>query len=249
MVALRELLPCPIPFGINDVDNKQSSRAVARCHLRREGWQRWCHEGVRALSEMYGHGVLTPEENNYDVSAAQEICLDRLAVAYKSAGAAPPDCNSTAGAFRELCGAKPGYGSSDPFTTGESAPFREGDVSLPLPGACPADPELLFDGEDLQQWRGWRTRLLHSPSSAQEQRDALAVSQPYSDAALTKNPRQYVRSLLRAAAGRERLRPRDLQGRHGWHFLRAEKVRVCSAPSSHLRHGDRQHAVPRASAN
>ena len=193
MVVLRELLPCPIPFGINDVDGKQSCRTVTRRHLRREGWQRWCNDGVRALNDMYGHGILTSEESHYNVSATQKICLDRLAVAYKSAGAAAPDCNSAAGAFRELCGTKPGYGSSDPFTTGERAPFREGDVSLPPPGARPADPELLFDGEDLQQWREWRTRLLHSPSSAQEQRDALAVSQPYSDAALTKNPKQYAR--------------------------------------------------------
>ena len=54
----RELLPLPIPFAENEVEESErmrgQSRAVRSRVKRRVGWQGWANAGVRSMNEIFG---------------------------------------------------------------------------------------------------------------------------------------------------------------------------------------------------
>ena len=105
----RELLPLPIPFPEKEVVESERirglSRAVRSRVKRRVGWQGWANAGVRSMNEIFGKTAAS--EAGGRPSTMQLSSLSRICDAYRVIRAA--ECNSTAEAFKALCGSVPGY--------------------------------------------------------------------------------------------------------------------------------------------
>ena len=66
-------------------------------------------------------------------SAGQLQCLQQLKSSYQAVGPPPEDCSDSVGAFKELCGCRPGYSDNAVGGVGKPPPFKQGlTVSLPL---------------------------------------------------------------------------------------------------------------------
>ena len=127
---------------------------------RRVGWQGRANAVVRSVNEIFGKTATS--EAGGRPSTMQLSSLSRICDAHREISAA--ECNSTAEAFKALCGSVPGC-------TGmgvKQATFKEGLVSLPDPSAKMVDGSALLTRADLEAWRDWRRVLLRSPSEFQE---------------------------------------------------------------------------------
>ena len=186
MSVLRELLPCPVPFPGNGCMSAGAGRK--RCHaslqrLRRAAAARgWANDAVE--SQLYGHGPTPAVSDGCRVSAAQRECSDAIVKRVLEFGA--PERLTPAEALEALCGAPPGYGEPGPRTS-----YQQELVSLPPPGNAPCDASALLRGALAKSWCDWRCQMRRLPEDAASQREALAVTRPYSDPKLVRRPRVY----------------------------------------------------------
>ena len=156
----RDLLPCPLPFpdavaglarnsthisGWGDAAPPSLTRSVRRRLRKRLAWQQWANDGVRTLNSLYARDTVAGSS----LSAGQLTCLQEIRDVYQSVGG--PDDIDAAGAFKELCGSRPGYGD-DLGHVGKPSPFVAGKVSLPPVGSQPAQLKDVLTGRALQQW-------------------------------------------------------------------------------------------------
>ena len=80
----RELLPLPIPFPENEVDESERMRGLSRSVRsrvkRRVGWQGWANAGVRSMNEIFGKTATS--EHRGRPSTMQLSSLSRICDAY-----------------------------------------------------------------------------------------------------------------------------------------------------------------------
>ena len=179
----------PIPYPENEeVESERLrglSRAVRSRVKRRVGWPGWANAAVHSMNEIFGKKA-TSEVGGW-LSAMHLSSLSRICDAYRRISAV--DCNSTAEAFKALCGSVPGYTRNGV----KQATFKEGLVSLPDPGTKLADGFALLTGSDLEAWRDWRRVLLRSPSELREMIPLEERIAPHTDPELKRKPRRYAR--------------------------------------------------------
>ena len=144
----------------------------------------WANDAVKSMNEMYGHGDVF-EGGNVNESYGQRLCLNNLRDVYKNVDVAPS--STPAEAFKELCGAQPGYDD----VPAERVTFKRDRVSLPPPGIVLANGKDLLSGEDLQAWNDWRSVLLRTPAELHEAQTEHGEPVPYTDSVLRSKPKAY----------------------------------------------------------
>ena len=100
--------------------------------------------------------------------------MDGLSETYRAVGPPDPDLHP-AGAFKELCGSRPGYHTLDE----SPAEYQADLLSVPPDGIEFCDGASVFQGDDLQCWQQWRDHLLRDKPEADDLRRSLGIRQPY----------------------------------------------------------------------
>ena len=195
MVVSRDLFPLPTSSTeqiVRPPGLAGPCRTTRRRALRRLAGEQRFNDLVDSLNEMHGGGSAPP--GLVSPSTAQLACLGRLREDVENMG--PPDDTTDAGAFRELCGSRPGYDEPGPRVS-----YQRELISFPPAGLEAAEPADLLDGRELQYWNNWRETLRRPAEQAVMLRAQLGLVRPYSDPLLVRDRAGYaefIRTLVDA---------------------------------------------------
>jgi hypothetical protein len=157
---------------------------VCRRKLRRSHCLAWINDGITALNELGGRGLVA--DSSSSISLAQRQCLDSISDAYHKVGP-PPDTAYPDGALSELLRSSRFYD----VERRDIQPYTKGRMAWPDVGSTPIDLESNLPVADRHLVADWQHHLLASPAEAAASATAAGIVRPYLDPALVANPRVY----------------------------------------------------------